>query len=263
MIFKLILNIDKSHGNRIPASYQYELSAAIYKILAANDKQYATWLHDNGFRMESSKSLKLFCFSNLAIPKFQIEGDRILILCEQVELYISFLPEISTMTFVQGSFVSQSFVVGDRTSTVRFNIQAIQLEPVIRTLASGNFDTLSPICISRQTEDRKIQYISPEDAEAGQRLFTNLTEKFRFFYNRPYDGDPSFTFKLLSTPKRKAISVKKDTPFESKVIGYHFRFFFSCDSQLMTIMQEAGAGEKGSMGFGFIKHKPGNGMQIG
>ena len=49
MRFKLILEVNrKAFGNILPINYQYEQSAAIYKILSRADKDYSTWLHNNG-----------------------------------------------------------------------------------------------------------------------------------------------------------------------------------------------------------------------
>jgi len=50
MRFRLRLYVNKQvYGNVLPINYQYEQSAAIYKILSRSGEDYATWLHDNGF----------------------------------------------------------------------------------------------------------------------------------------------------------------------------------------------------------------------
>lgn len=65
MRFKLKLSINKEKfGNALPYSYQYELSAYIYHTLAKGDAQYATWLHENGFKLKG-KQFRLFSFSNM------------------------------------------------------------------------------------------------------------------------------------------------------------------------------------------------------
>ena len=56
MRFKLQLEVNKrAFGNRLPINYQYEQSSAIYRILARADKDYATWLHENGLRIRKMK----------------------------------------------------------------------------------------------------------------------------------------------------------------------------------------------------------------
>lgn len=90
MRFKLTLQI-LSHtlGRELPINYQYELSAAIYRILSRSDKDYSLWLHENGF-IAGGKRFKLFTFSNLIVPQYSIliELTRIEIIKEM--LYIGF-----------------------------------------------------------------------------------------------------------------------------------------------------------------------------
>lgn len=76
MRFKLTLKV-LSSGLKysIPISYHYELSAAIYKILASSDVAYAEWLHDNGFNCDT-KRFKLFTFSDLVVPRYELDRDR-------------------------------------------------------------------------------------------------------------------------------------------------------------------------------------------
>ena len=76
MRFKLILEVNKRvFGGMLPINYQYEQSAAIYKILSGADEAYASWLHDNGFRLESGKTFKLFIYSRFKIENFRIFRD--------------------------------------------------------------------------------------------------------------------------------------------------------------------------------------------
>ena len=73
MRFKLQLEVNKNvFGNRLPINYQYEQSAVIYRILARADKDYATWLHENGYRMENGKTFKFFSYSRFMIEKYKV-----------------------------------------------------------------------------------------------------------------------------------------------------------------------------------------------
>lgn len=68
MRFNLTLNIDKRlHNSLLPLNYQYECSALIYKILFNANQDYATWLHQNGFKADK-KQFKLFTFSRFYFP---------------------------------------------------------------------------------------------------------------------------------------------------------------------------------------------------
>lgn len=110
MRFKLLLQVNKrAFGNLLPINYQYEQSAAIYKILALLDKAYASWLHDNGFRLENGKTFKLFTYSRFKIEKRRVfrDKERLQILSDTIEWQIGFLPERSTEAFIQGIFQDQ------------------------------------------------------------------------------------------------------------------------------------------------------------
>ena len=70
MRFNITLRVNaQKFGRRLPINYQYEMSAAIYKILSSGSGEYAQWLHDNGFTLEKGKQFKLFTFSHLNVPE--------------------------------------------------------------------------------------------------------------------------------------------------------------------------------------------------
>lgn len=253
MIFRIELAVDKRSDTLLPLNYQYELSSAIYKIMAASDKEYTSWLHDNGFGDGNKKRMKLFCFSNLLIPRAKVFKDRLNILSDKADFYISFLPERSTMVFIQGAFADQHLSLGDRESRVDFRINKVELVPTPANIEEGNFKALSPICISRKDEKGGIKYLTPEDPETGQRIISNLMEKYRFFYRKEFEGKTDYEFKLLDTPKRKRIILKRGTPEETSIIGYNFRFYLKCDKELMNVMFGSGIGEHNAQGFGYIE----------
>lgn len=271
MRFDLILTFDPvPYGNTIPVNYQYELSGWIYRTLAKGDTTYSAWLHQNGY-LQDRKQFRLFTFSNLKIPKFRIEGDRLIILSDRAYLSLSFLPERATEEFIKGLFSTQSFVLGDQYSRVQCSVQSVELvepptfEPVMA------FRTISPMVLSGHLPDGKPTYLSAEDPLATQLIYSNLCAKYQAFYGKPYaapskelvfaDQEASkrsfpvldSSFKLLAPPKRKKITIKAHTPQQTYIIGYHIRFRISLPSDLMRIMYETGIGEKGSMGFGMVE----------
>lgn len=62
----------------LPVNYQYELSAWIYKVIQNADADYAAFLHRHG-HPAGRKSFKLFCFSQLQVSQYRVEGDRLLV----------------------------------------------------------------------------------------------------------------------------------------------------------------------------------------
>ena len=258
MRFILTLSIDKKvHGNLIPLSYAYELSSWIYKVLASSNADYAQWLHDNGFSQDN-KRFKFFTFSRLLFDNAKpVEGtDRLAIFSDRAILYLSFLPEKSTEEFIKGIFSDNEFTIGDRKSKVKFRVDGIELLPAPDfSERYGEFQTLSPIIVSMKNELGRVVYVSPEDKnyKYGQLLINNLKEKYRIYNGKEFDLDESFEFKQLSSPRSKLIKIKSGTPAETNVRGFDYKFSMKAHPELLQIMQDAGAGEKNSAGFGMIK----------
>ena len=258
MRFKLTLQIDKkAFGNVLPLSYQYELSAFIYRAIAQADREYSLWLHENGFRLYG-RPFKLFTFSNLLIPQYKIDKERgcILIECDRIEWLVSFLPETSTEKFAFGIFSEQVFQIGDKKSVVQFRIEQIELLPTPVFETRMMFKTLSPACIPfREAEQRYSVYLSPDAPEVSGIVLNNLLNKYHTFYSKPFDRVLDFTFEVTSRPKSKLIAIKSGTPEASNIRGFMFDFYMKAPVELMRMMYEAGLGEKNSVGFGMVEIK--------
>ena len=253
MRFKISLHINhRIFGNRLPINYQYELSAWIYKIIAQGDWQYAEWLHQNGFT-EKHRNFKLFVFSNLYSPEIKYDKDRLIFTSDKASFYLSLLPEKSTEAFIKGIFREQEFSLGDKISKVQFRVQQIEMIPPPHFTDGTVFKTLSPVVVSVGLENRPPQYVSPEEENYGQWIINNLTEKYKSFYQKVFEGDANFTFGLLSPVRSKLIRIKAGTSEETQVRGFVFMFRLQADKELLKVMYDAGMGEKGSMGFGCVE----------
>lgn len=257
MRFKLILEVNKrAFGDVIPINYQYEQSAAIYKILSRANKEYATWLHENGFQLKNGKQFKLFSFSRFKIEKRQIlrKEERIQILSDTIEWQISFLPEKSTQQFIQGLFKNQSFEIGDKISVVQFIIRSVEMMPTPRFSEEMTFSTMSPLCIKFKREDGKTDYLLPTDVRSRYLIFNGLLDRYRSFYDKPLECTlDDCNLDILNEPKPVLITIKAGTPEETKVKGYMFRFIVHAPVELMQLMYESGVGSLCSQGFGCLK----------
>ena len=254
MRFKLILQVNRTElGNKIPLSYNYELSSAVYKILSKSDKDFSAWLHENGFQA-GNKKFKLFTFSRLYVPSYRVDGEFMQILSDTVEWQISFLPERSTQEFIQGIFQNQTFELGTRRANVRFSVQEISVLPPPVFVETMTFETLSPICISLRRENGKVDYLSPDNPEAAPLIRQNLLNKYFAFYGKEYVvPEFDFDFEVLSKPKPVLVTIKAGTSQETRGRGFMCRFRMTAPAELMKVAYEAGVGEKGSTGFGMVK----------
>ncbi len=253
MRFKLHLTLDKAaYGDTLPASYQYELTSYIYRTIARGDADFATWLHANGY-ISNGKPFKLFTFSQLNFAKWRMEGDRIRILSDELTLELSFLPERSTEEFIKGVFSEQSFTLGDRKSKIQLIVRNIESLPAPQYAEEMTFRALSPVCLSRKNDDGRIDYLSPAHESAGSIILNNLLRKYEAFHGHTFDDPLDFGFELLSEPRSKLITIKANSPQQTKVRGYLYNFRLKAPVELMRMAHESGVGEKNSTGFGCVQ----------
>ena len=260
MRFELTLSANfKAFGRRMPINYMYELSAAVYRILASGSEKYAEWLHENGFQLESGKAFKLFTFSWLYPEKYRIlrQSGQIELQSDKVKWLISFLPEKSTQRFVEGLFQKRMFEVGNRQSVVQFQVNSIEMLPPPVFTDAMTFEALSPISVSQRLEDGRDYY--PQNGEefgkadwVRDRLLQNLLDKYEAIEGKPYEGDCFLDMMILSEPKSSLVTIKSDTPQETKVRGFMCKLALHCPTELMRIAYESGLGEANSQGFGCL-----------
>jgi len=257
MRFKLTLKVNKhKFGNTIPLNYQYEQSAVVYRILTDSSDLYDNWLYENSYKQEN-RYFKLFTYSRFFVPKYRISSEdaRLLILCDNIDWYISFLPDYKTVDFVHNLFFNKVFQLGDKKSRVEFTVVQIDVLPSINYDCNAIFETISPMCITKRELNGKTTYLPPTDSYASQSIFTSLKTRYQIFYNKEYCGSEDFHLEILNEPKSVLIKIKSDTPQETNVRGFMCRFKIKADPELMKIMYECGIGMKGSQGWGMVKLK--------
>ena len=258
MKFKLTLKIDRKHGDLLPFNYQYEQSAVIYRILAQADTQYASWLHENGYQLNGSKRFKLFCYSPFIFEKVRpLPKEGCLnIIGERTTWYISFIPEKSTLEFFLGIFTHQSFTIGNKEHRVAFGVAGVEAMPMPPLSEDMTFQALSPICV-KQHEGGKTVYLSPDNPKFAAGILKGLKARYESIHGQPFDmNDNAFAFELTGNKvKAKLITIKANTPYESRVRGYLCSFRMKAPLELMKIACEGGIGEQCSQGFGFIEIK--------
>lgn len=260
MRFNITLRVNgNAFGRRLPLNYQYELSSAVYRILASKNEEFATWLHENGFKTETGKTFKLFTFSRLFPEKFRLlpQSNQMELLSDIVKWQIGFLPEKSTQQFIEGLFQNWVFEVGNKQTTVQFEMAGVELLSPIAPSETMTFDALSPISVSQKDELKRDCY--PKNANEfktaswiRERLLQNLLDKYEAFHKHPFESDSFFDFKALTEPKSALVTIKAGTPQETKVRGFMCKLTLHCPKELMQIAYECGLGEGNSQGFGCL-----------
>lgn len=255
MQFKLTLHC-QDRDAVLPVNYQYELSSWIYRVLHDADAGYADFLHRKGYT-SGRKSFKLFCFSQLQVPKRRIEGDRLHILSREVSFRIGFYLDRAAEEFVRGLFQEQTFRLGDRISQVRFGVQTVEMLPPALPASPGpvHIRLLSPLVIGRKNVDGNDDYLHPDDPDFGPLLFLNLQEKYAAATGQatPAWWDAArFGFRPVGQPpKSQLITIKSGTAAETRVRGWRFDFDLDAPGELVEVGMLAGFGRMSAEGFGF------------
>lgn len=259
MQFKITLKIDRKHGDNLPFNYQYEQSAVIYRILAQADKQYSSWLHENGYVLNGTKRFKLFTYSPFIFDKVKAiqQAGCLNIIGERAIWYINFIPEKSTTEFIQGIFTHQRFTIGNKSFKVAFDVMGVEALSSSPISEEMYFQALSPVCVKLH-EDGRVKYLSPSDPLFVKGILRGLMSRYESLHGIPYSNNNDlqidFVVDEAQKIKSKVITIKAGTPAETKVKGYLFSFWLKMPKELMKMAIEGGIGEQCSQGFGFIKN---------
>ncbi|MBU0763843.1 MAG: CRISPR-associated endoribonuclease Cas6 [Bacteroidetes bacterium] len=250
MRFSLSISTD-SLQNILPVNYQYELSSCIYRVLNTGNPEFADFLHEKGYLSDNGR-FRLFCFSNLIIPEYRLEKDRLRIISPEATLIVSFYPIEAIGSFVTGIFNDQQFTLGDRNSRAAFRIRTVEKQNEPAFTDDMRFRLLSPIHVVRSNPftPGKTDHLSPEHKDFAPNLFDNLVRKYNAYHAAKEFETRTFSIELLSEPKQKLISIKAGSPQESKLKGYLFDFRLKAAPELIRIGYYAGFGKENSQGFG-------------
>jgi CRISPR-associated endoribonuclease Cas6 len=254
------LELYRKNGNVLPINYKYELSAWIYKTLYTANKEFADWLHKEGYPY-NNKRFKLFTFSDLRLYNFKARGDRLHLSASTTHLTVSFCINKAVQHFLQGIFANQHLGIGDKISQIDFEVRSVQSLPLPDFNNEMKFRALSPICVSTgETENGKFRqkFLPPDHPQYAEILFANLERKMAAgmasggIEKIGFGNTTTKNFELLSEPKRKKITIKAHTAQKSDVVAYQFDFAIKAPAQLLEIGYKAGFGEKNSLGFGCV-----------
>jgi CRISPR-associated endoribonuclease Cas6 len=261
MRFKLTINAKTPAI--IPINYQYELSSWIYKIINNSSSEFSEWLHNVGFT-DGKRNFKLFTFSQLNIPVYKISkaDERLIINWNEISLIISFLMPEAAEKFILGLFQQQAFTLGDHISKADFQIKSIEKLPEPEWKECMYFKTISPILVSKMqviNEKASAIYLSPKDEAYEDLIFQNLIRKYAagaIPLNLAPLAKEGFTtetkIEILSEPKAKLITIKTNTPQQTKIKAYQFQFKITAPIELLKVAYFSGIGEKNSLGCGSI-----------
>lgn len=259
MRFRLILTAQNG-GGKLPINYQYPLSATIYRILSKGDREYARFLHEEGY----GKGYKFFTFSDLKL-KFKLEdGDRMRLLEDRAELYVHFhMPEASR-NFIEGLFKSEEIVIADKKSKVTFSISTIMSmkNPFDSSISENEliqvlFKPLSAVLSGIKNDSGNYDYLAPDDARYSESLIRNWREKIKEAYD-PITAEKAVLLaeiEYYQNPYRsRLVHIKEGTDAHTKIKGYiNFKLKLTAEKRFIELIYNTGVALNNAQGMGSLQ----------
>lgn len=256
MRFKITMSVT-GRDRYLPADYQYYLSSWIYKRIAGGDREFANFLHEQGYRMGHRK-FKLFNFSPIDFRPYLLHKGRGVFELQGNSVSFEFscaLPDIAA-PLIKGIFRDATAGLGDRINRVDFMVSHIELlpEPDFREVMDYYVRSLCLVTRAPQGEERYGQYLFPGDGTFTRRLEENLLNKYQtvgqaLVVTWADEGLCSLTVEVGQHYKKKKIRLKPFTPQQTDIKGgSEFECRISAPVEVQKVVWEVGLGEKGSIG---------------
>ncbi|MEM1136699.1 MAG: CRISPR-associated endoribonuclease Cas6 [Bacteroidota bacterium] len=264
MRFQIFFELEE--GRVLPINYQYALSSWIYKVIDRADKDYADFLHKQGYGNFLKRNYKLFTFSRLNLPykKWKLIGDRIKFYTNRDRVTLSctfsFFIDKGAESFIMGLFNNQKLRLGDQLNQVGLSVQRVEARPITVPSNKVHIKAISPILISKPNlkENGKLgaDYLNPAaDPDYAHYFIKNLQTKYLSAMQAK--GMPlkeldtsDWQFELLSEAKSNLITLKQHTAAQTRVKPYRYTFSLKAPIPVIEFGLHAGFGEETSQGLG-------------
>lgn len=258
MQFKITLN--RISGNQIPINYQYPLSAAIYKILAKGDAEYAQFLHEEGY----GKGFKFFTFSDLRLRFKLVDNDRMKLLNNEVRFNIHFhMPEASG-NFIAGLFKSEEIVIADKKSMTVFKVRSVvaaknpwKNKYSENEIIQAVFKPGSAVLLGVKNSQGNYDYLEPNDERYRESLIYNWRSKIADSYDEKSAQNAVLNAELefYKNPYRsRLIHIKQGTAEETKVKAFlNFKIKLTAEKRFIELIYNTGIGLGNSQGMGCLE----------
>jgi CRISPR-associated endoribonuclease Cas6 len=244
-----------SKSNVMPLCHQKNLTAAVFNTFSNIEKDFM-YSEDANLDNFQEKHIKLLNFSKILFPfgGWRVEGDRILLLCDTVQLVVNIDLKNATEEFLKGIILLQKLSVFDKTSQVDFMISHVNFTYEHAKTETLEMKTLSPMVITKKNQYGNDVFLSPKSEEYQKYLLINLMEKY-YNLNKTLPNDWKhypYEFEVTST-EIKQRGIYTDISHEEVVIGHEFSFKLRAPKELLEIGLTTGFGKQNWMGFGCVQ----------
>lgn len=258
---RFLLALHGGANDAIPINYQYPLSAAIYRVLAKGDHEYARFLHETGY----GKGYKFFTFSDLNL-RYKRVGDRFILTDPSVSVLVCFhLPEAS-QTFVQGLFRSEEIVIADRKSKALFEVQSVvALENPVKDIPANQVARIivrpcSALVAGSKNNQGNYAFFDPDNNRFIQSLIVNWRNKIAACWDDQTAADAVLLMEVekYPSPFRSRLVTIKDTDDRARtqIRGFlNFRLKLTAGQRFLDLVLNAGLGLYSAQGMGCLERE--------
>ncbi|MFN3849577.1 MAG: CRISPR-associated endoribonuclease Cas6 [Spirosomataceae bacterium] len=242
-------------------NYQYPLSAGLYDIISKADNDYATFLHDTGYQLNSRKTFKHFTFSDLRLKIGKSDKNGFQIISPTVEWTVSFYIDRIAESFIIGLFQDQKLRLFDARFSVTFVVEQIETLAPIAFGDTIRFNAKSSMVIAEK-QDGLDQYLAPTDVRFGHYLVGGLIDKYlstqldRGIILDPTISNVPIDFRLIDAEKAKSrkLTIKAGKSSGTEVRGFRdFVFELKAPREVLEVAYYSGIGKFCSNGCGFCE----------
>lgn len=244
----------------IPVDHYEYLTGAIYGLIASSDRDFATFLHDEGYRLDGrAKRFKLFVFCGLRAEQrrsARVDSSGRLWLAPGIVNWLIASPIEPFLTHCATGLLAAGRV---RIGAADLSICQVEALPCPDfSTGAARFTCLSPIvaAVARTGEGQTgTHYLRPTEGEAfSQAVANNLRRKHIALRGEsPADGRFYMEFDRAYLERDRQCGAKKVRYKEIDVVGAYAPFDATGSPEMLRMMWECGAGEKNSGGCGMVE----------
>lgn len=259
----------------IPYNYQYQLSAAIYDLIAKSSGEYAQFLHDTGFQFTKHlrkpatdatdivKTYKLFTFSKLFFTPHHPNQSGFPDVSGIEFIFATPVPE-SYKHAVLGIFADNKIRLNLHRQDIFFSVTNVESLPVPVFADEHTFICLSPIAVSTsrtnsngKREQHFLDYLQPEERlKFEENIQQNLIRKYKVLTGKTIRHSQRFAFSFdMDYIVRRQGQISKLIHFKDdiKIKAFEAPFTIKARPELIQTGYDCGFGEKNSDGFGCVE----------
>lgn len=242
---------DVGNGITLPINYNHLLAGVIYRFLAESDPEYASFLHEEGYRA-AEKRFKLFTFSQLMAERRRVTGDKI-------HFGSTLMWSVSSPVERFLSHFADTLLTEGRLSLGghQLQIKDVTVPRIPRFQSEMHFRCLSPIVMTttRERDGKQVMhYCMPDDPALSELIRQNLIRKHEAIHTRVrHDDTLTFVFDKNYIGRRKGRVTRLVDYKGIKIRGTMCPFRVTGSPALIQIGYECGFGDKNSAGFGMAE----------